>query len=320
MPLRNTWSILQGKDFQFSSLSPATAHPQLLSDTTAAAAGNEKGGALVHHFYDHYARAWLYDFNLQQEGILDIILQQSAAMMVYVLRGEAVLKTKPFHTAVLFENSYSLLSLEPGQHAITAPPGHCRILFFQLTSPLRSLLDETHITIPLQGHRPGRINDTCKQLLLSLYQTRYSGEIWQLKRQVTVLDLLFKTLDEIGVTYRKNQAAARHRDYDTFKQVKEYVQANVHKKLSLQTLASRFSIQPTLLRRGYKKVFHHHLCDFIREVRLNRALSLLQHTSLPVHEIAWEVGYESSTSFTRVFTTHFQQSPTDYRRNIIRAM
>ncbi|WP_343701389.1 AraC family transcriptional regulator [Chitinophaga sp.] len=315
--MKNTWSILQGKNFQFLPLPPEARYPQLLNETTAARASNETGNILAQHFYDHYARAWLYDMQLQQETTLHVALPQTAAMMVYVLQGEVTLKTRPFHTTRLFENSYSFFSLQPQQHTLDAT-GHCRVLFLQLTAPLRSLLDESHINIPLQDHQPGQITEECRKLLRSLHQHHYSGEIWQLKRQVIILDLLFKTLDEIGVSYKKQQASTYHRDYDTLKQVKDYVQRNIHKKLSVQTLATRFSIEPSFLRRGYKKVFHRHLCDYIREVRLAHARNLLQNTTLSVHEIAWEVGYESSTSFTRVFTMHFQQSPSDFRKTIIK--
>ncbi|WP_157986323.1 helix-turn-helix domain-containing protein [Chitinophaga alhagiae] len=317
--MKNTWSILQGKNFQFLPLAPEACHPQLLNETTAATAANENGSILAQHFHDHYARAWLYDMQLQQESTLHITLPQAAPMMIYVLQGAVTLKTRPFHTTRLSENSYSLFSLQPEQHTLDAA-GHCRVLFLQLTAPLRSLLDESHINIPLRAHQPGRITEECRKLLRSLHQNRYSGEIWQLKRQVIILDLLFKTLDEIGVSYKKTQASTYHRDYDTLKQVKDYVQHNIHKKLSVQTLATRFSIEPSFLRRGYKKVFHRHLCDYIREVRLSRARNLLQNTTLSVHEIAWEVGYESSTSFTRVFTMHFQQSPSDFRKTVVKVI
>ncbi len=313
MPTKSTWSILQGKNFQFSTLPPFARHPYLTNETTAATAVNGHAQMLAQYFYAHYARGWLYDVQSDQENQLEIVLPDTTPLLVYVLKGEALLKTKPHHTSLLFENSYSLWSFRPGQHAIEANAGHCRILFLQLNGPLRSLVDETHI-----GHQPAKITDACLQLLNGLYDKSYSGEVWQLKRQVIILDLLFKTLDEIGVRYKQQQASAYHRDYETFKQIKEYVCENVHKKLSVEALASRFSIQPTLLRRGYKKVFHHNLADYIREVRLYRAASLLQHTQLTVHEIAWEVGYESSTSFSRVFSTHFRQSPSDFRRNIIR--
>ena len=257
----------------------------------------------------------MYDIFAQQETLLEIRLPEAAAVVMFVIKGEILLKTKPLHTAMLPENSYSLAAMQPGQHALEASPGHCRIFFFQLGPSLRSLVDVAHVHLPLPS-RP--INGTCRQLLSSICQGRLNGEVWQLRRQVIVLDLLFKTLDEAGVHYKQQQESAYHRNYDTFKQVKAYVQDNAHKKLSVQTLATRFAIQPTLLRRGYKKVFHHHLCDYIREVRLDRARNLLQNTRLPVHEIAWEVGYESSTSFTRVFTAYYQQSPTDYRRNVLR--
>jgi len=50
---------------------------------------------------------------------------------------------------------------------------------------------------------------------------------------------------------------------------------------------------------------------FIRQIRLQKALVLLQQTELTVSEIAYQVGFSSPNYFTRCFTEQFFQTPTD---------
>jgi len=53
---------------------------------------------------------------------------------------------------------------------------------------------------------------------------------------------------------------------------------------------------------------------FIRQVRLQKALVLLQQTELTVSEIAYQVGFSSPNYFTRCFAEQFAQTPTDVRQ------
>ena len=95
--------------------------------------------------------------------------------------------------------------------------------------------------------------------------------------------------------------------------VQAYIKNNIDQKLSVQLLAKKFSIPYSQLRWAYLQVFKHHMWDYVRTERLRRATVLLVETEMPVHEIAWEVGYESAAAFSRVFTFHLRESPTDYR-------
>lgn len=53
--------------------------------------------------------------------------------------------------------------------------------------------------------------------------------------------------------------------------------------------------------------------DILGQVRMGRALALLQSSELSVTQIAFEVGYESVSQFTARFRRHFGQSPTMLR-------
>ncbi|EQA43360.1 DNA-binding helix-turn-helix protein [Leptospira broomii serovar Hurstbridge str. 5399] len=57
--------------------------------------------------------------------------------------------------------------------------------------------------------------------------------------------------------------------------------------------------------------------ELLIDVRMSRALSLLQSTDLSIGEIAKEVGYESPSRFAVRFRERFGHSPADFRRSIV---
>lgn len=52
---------------------------------------------------------------------------------------------------------------------------------------------------------------------------------------------------------------------------------------------------------------------FITEVRMGRAAKLLAGTEKSITEITFEVGFDDSSNFTRVFKQHFDMTPSKYR-------
>lgn len=53
--------------------------------------------------------------------------------------------------------------------------------------------------------------------------------------------------------------------------------------------------------------------SFLREYRLNKSISLLQHREETVSEIAFLVGFKSQSYFSKAFFKQFGSSPTEYR-------
>lgn len=54
--------------------------------------------------------------------------------------------------------------------------------------------------------------------------------------------------------------------------------------------------------------------SLLAQTRADMATSMLQHTAMPIAEIALALGYSTSTSFGRAFTRWFGKSPKDWRK------
>ena len=78
--------------------------------------------------------------------------------------------------------------------------------------------------------------------------------------------------------------------------------------------ALAFNLSNSHLQRLFKRATGVGLSRALTEKRLLRAASLLLHTHMSVKEVAHDVGYEHTSSFTRAFERHFEEAPRHYRR------
>ena len=86
-----------------------------------------------------------------------------------------------------------------------------------------------------------------------------------------------------------------------------------HLKLSLREQAAFQGVSPSELRRAVQGATGVGPKEFVLQLRMSRAQSLLADTSLPVQRISRLVGYEDPAYFSRLFSERTGQSPTHFR-------
>src|SRR5262252_4669083 len=82
---------------------------------------------------------------------------------------------------------------------------------------------------------------------------------------------------------------------------------------SLERLASEFNLSKSHLQHLFKHETGLCLGHMMIEQRLDKAARLLKGTNMRIKEIADQVGYEHTSSFTRAFERRFAQAPKAYR-------
>jgi transcriptional regulator GlxA family with amidase domain len=80
-----------------------------------------------------------------------------------------------------------------------------------------------------------------------------------------------------------------------------------------QDWALTLNLSNSHLQRLFKEATGVALGQALAEKRLQKAASLLATTNLRIKEIAYAVGYEHTSSFTRAFERRFAQAPRHFR-------
>ncbi|WP_127580063.1 helix-turn-helix domain-containing protein [Paenibacillus koleovorans] len=95
-----------------------------------------------------------------------------------------------------------------------------------------------------------------------------------------------------------------------------YIDAHYHEPISLDLLADRLRISSGYLSTYFKEKTGNNFIDYLHQVRLNRAMELLDGTDLRIQEIAERVGYANVNSFIRMFKKLHGVTPGDYRKKM----
>lgn len=86
-------------------------------------------------------------------------------------------------------------------------------------------------------------------------------------------------------------------------------------ELSLSSLAELFDMSESTMSRFFKAHMNTTFSSYLENIRLSEAETLLTSSTLPVKDIAFVVGYTTTTTFYKAFRRKWSVSPTTYRDN-----
>jgi TolB-like protein/AraC-like DNA-binding protein/Tfp pilus assembly protein PilF len=106
-------------------------------------------------------------------------------------------------------------------------------------------------------------------------------------------------------------------DHILIKKLTEIVLANLSdESFSAEKLAKEAGISRASLYRKLKSIKQEDISQFIREVRLNSAMEMLQNNEGTASEIAFRVGFGSPAYFTKCFHDYYGYPPGEVRKRI----
>lgn len=105
-------------------------------------------------------------------------------------------------------------------------------------------------------------------------------------------------------------------DNDPIEDVLKYIKRNHAQKIDLEDVCKHFGYSRSYISHVFKKRAGQSFREYLTELRLEDAKSLLHHSNLTVTEIALSVGFSDSAYFSNVFKTKVGISPSAYRKKI----
>ncbi|MCI7352852.1 MAG: AraC family transcriptional regulator [[Actinobacillus] rossii] len=100
---------------------------------------------------------------------------------------------------------------------------------------------------------------------------------------------------------------------DLFEGIRQYIELHFTEDLTRESVAKTFHISPNYLSFLFQQKSRIGLNQYINQLRLEHAKSLLKRYDLNVQEIALAAGFKDSNYFCRVFKKKTDRSPSEYR-------
>ena len=98
------------------------------------------------------------------------------------------------------------------------------------------------------------------------------------------------------------------------KDIETYILNNLNNDVSLSSVAKHFYYNPSYFSRYFKNLSGVKYKDYLINLQLTQAKSLLINTNLFIQEIANRCGFKSFTNFLLVFKKHENMTPSEYRK------
>lgn len=103
-------------------------------------------------------------------------------------------------------------------------------------------------------------------------------------------------------------------DDERMKEVIGYLQDNLGEPLTLKTLSKEFGMSERTLSRLFQATLHISFLQYLKTLRMIKAIEMILKTNRPISEIAFEVGYDTIGAFSNAFYTFTQSRPSDFRK------
>jgi AraC-like DNA-binding protein len=128
-----------------------------------------------------------------------------------------------------------------------------------------------------------------------------------------------RLLLQVYHAYLKQKAGARTRIPAWARELKEIIQDQIdtNLSLSLKEISEELEINPAYVSREFSKYFNNlSFGEYIRKLRIEKAIDLLNRSTHSLSEIAYLTGFSDQSHFTRIFKKHTGQNPSDYRKQL----
>ena len=94
----------------------------------------------------------------------------------------------------------------------------------------------------------------------------------------------------------------------------DYINQNYQNDINLDEVAESVHMSKYYFCRLFSNTLGIGFLEYLNNVRLTKVHQMLVETNLPIRQIAKETGFHSTTHLSRIFSTRYGNTPTDFRK------
>lgn len=103
-------------------------------------------------------------------------------------------------------------------------------------------------------------------------------------------------------------------DDKRMKAIVTYLGENLSEPITLKKLSQQFNMAERSMTRFFQKQFQVSFLQYLKTLRMVRAIEMILKTDFSINEIAASVGYETIGAFSNTFYSFTRSRPTDFRK------
>ena len=155
------------------------------------------------------------------------------------------------------------------------------------------------------------INQSSQDKMSFMFSRRY--DLYNFKNICELEEYFSAIIDELCAVSGNQKETFKNSDM--IKEMLEYIDRSYQHEISLNQLAvSKYFVNPSYLSRLFKLRVGKSFSKYVMEVRLKKAVELLENSVLKINDIAAAVGYNDTSNFIQIFKRNYGVTPEEYRK------
>ena len=138
----------------------------------------------------------------------------------------------------------------------------------------------------------------------------------QFRLMSITMNIFYQLLEKhIASVFTEKDMLQLGNNWRKFHEVRDYLEKNYEEKITLEQMAELAGMSKGYFCAKFKQNTGKNFVEYLNLLRVEKAVSVLSSTDLPVTDIAMSVGYDDVNYFCRVFRKYMHQSPSDFRKS-----
>lgn len=169
---------------------------------------------------------------------------------------------------------------------------------------------------PLQAIQLGpeslkRVSDYFRRIASELHEQR--DKYWPCRTRGIFMELLFFIETQNSAAVQEDPLQVLQTKDPLAEQIIRYINTNYAEQITIETLSRECAVNRTTLSKRFKEAVGCTINTYIMQVRVQLAAMMLKETYMPVTEIMFNTGFNTTANFNRYFKKIYGSTPREYR-------
>ncbi|WBW99101.1 AraC family transcriptional regulator [Oceanirhabdus sp. W0125-5] len=143
--------------------------------------------------------------------------------------------------------------------------------------------------------------------------TTFENNFWPCRSRSFFLEILF-LIQYLYTEYEEDNNISMISSSSELNEIILYLHTNYSSKITINDLEQKFNINRTTLAQKFVSETGYTIKNYLIQIRIKISSMMLKDTLLPISEIAYRVGFNDTTHFTRTFKKHLNMLPSEFRK------
>ncbi len=144
-----------------------------------------------------------------------------------------------------------------------------------------------------------------------IFNLSYKGKAKMMFFRSQITTLLAHFFGQLSLMQQETISA---KEREKLMLAKDILNQNLEAPPSLSDLSLQIGLNTFKLKKNFKELFGVPVFKYLQNERLNKAHELLRNDQMTIQEAAWNVGYDSLSSFSNAFTKKFGFRPSEIKQ------